>query len=56
MKIRGLNLHGTPWACSGLLRDDLYFYLLRYIINEDNKTMFAVVLCSTEHGISYLKR
>ena len=25
-KIRGLNLPGTPWACSGLLRDDLYLY------------------------------
>jgi hypothetical protein len=25
-KIRGLNLLGTPWACSGLLRDDLYLY------------------------------
>ena len=23
-KIRGLNLSGTPWACSGLLRDNLY--------------------------------
>jgi hypothetical protein len=32
-KIRGLNLPGTPWACSGLLRDDLYrwfYYLLYY--------------------------
>ena len=26
-KIRGLNLSGTPWACSGLLRDDLYLTL-----------------------------
>jgi hypothetical protein len=25
-KIRGLNWPGTPWACPGLLRDDLYLY------------------------------
>jgi len=25
-KIWGLNRPGTPWACPGLLRDDLYLY------------------------------
>ena len=26
-KIRGFSRPGTPWACPGLLRDDLYLYL-----------------------------
>jgi hypothetical protein len=29
-KIRDLNRPATPWACSGLLRDDLYIYLLLF--------------------------
>jgi len=33
MKIRGLNLPGTPWACPGLLRETFTFTFIRMYIN-----------------------
>ena len=33
-KIRGLDRPGTAWACSGLLRDDLYLYCnVQYVLS-----------------------
>ena len=49
-KIWGLNRSGTPWACSGLLRDDLYIYLLLFrdsvgCENASHYYIFTYIAC-----------
>ena len=42
-KIRGLNRPGMPWACPGMLRDDLYLYLQEKVRGRDWFTSVLIV-------------
>jgi hypothetical protein len=48
-KIRGLNLPGNPWAYSGLLRDDLYFYLKKFYLKQN---ILSYISPNNKHEVS----